>query len=393
MSLAVADKGGEVVLENRSGDLGRDAGYAEPSGVHFGEDAGDNSSTCEALERLALEGLVYTLPYVGVQELLVLERVSKSLWDAIRSDALLWQRVRVDAPLSTKLTDTGLLKLVERAHGRLRSLSLIQCQKVSDEAIETVLATNPTLSKLSIPGCTNISAEGLTRMVTNHNSAARSTTNVQPGLKQLRIEGLYGLNKEILEALQTSLNTEAPILEALRTSLDTSEAFSSATKSEQPWYYRSKQGSFSSDENDDRAIDVAACPKCDFVRPVYDCPGESCQELRANPLRQCRGCLFCIPRCADCGSCVTDSQEDTLDDTFCGDLLCSSCWLRLPKCAECNRPGCSHHHHANPLRNSNWGPNWGPTGYEFEDNSIHHSRPKDIFVCFECSSSIPRFED
>ncbi|CAK9881383.1 unnamed protein product [Sphagnum jensenii] len=388
MSLAVADKGGEVVLENRSGDLGRDAGYAEPSGVHFGEDAGDNSSTCEALERLALEGLVYTLPYVGVQELLVLERVSKSLWDAIRSDALLWQRVRVDAPLSMKLTDTGLLKLVERAHGRLRSLSLIQCQKVSDEAIETVLATNPTLSKLSIPGCTNISAEGLTRMVTNHNSAARSTTNVQPGLKQLRIEGLYGLNKEILEALQTSLNTEAPILEALRTSLDTSKALSSATKSEQPWYYRSKQGSFSSDENDDRAIDVAACPKCDFVCPVYDCPGESCQELRANPLRQCRGCLFCIPRCADCGSCVTDSQEDTLDDTFCGDLLCSSCWLRLPKCAECNRPGCSHHQ-ANPLRNSNW----GATGYDFEDNSIHHSRPKDIFVCFECSSSIPRFED
>lgn len=392
MSLAVADKGGEVVLEKRSGDLERDAGYAEPSGVRFGEDAGGNSSTCEALERLALEGLVYTLPYVGVQELLVLERVSKSLWEAIRSDALLWQRVRVDAPLSTKLTDTGLLKLVERAQGRLRSLSLIQCKKVSDEAIGAVLATNPTLSKLSIPGCTNISAEGLTRMVTSHNSASRSTTNVQPGLKQLRIEGLYGLNKEILEALQTSLDTEPPILEALRTSLDTSEALLSATKFEQPWYYRSKQGSFSSDENDDRAIDVAACPKCDFVRPVYDCPGESCQELRANPLRQCRGCLFCIPRCADCGSCVTDSQEDTLDDTFCGDLLCSSCWLRLPKCAECNRPGCSHHH-ANPLRNSNWGPNWGPTGYDFKGNCIHHNRPKDIFVCFECSSSIPRFED
>jgi hypothetical protein len=246
--------------------------------------------------------------------------------------------------------------------------------------------------QLSIPGCTNISAEGLTRMVTSHNSAARLITNVQPGLKQVRIEGLYGLNKEILEALQTSLDTEAPILEPLRTSLDTSEALSSATKSEQPWYYRSKQGSFSSDENDDRAIDVAACPKCDFVRPVYDCPGESCQELRSNPLRQCRGCLFCIPRCADCGSCVTDSQEDTLDDTFCGDLLCSSCWLRLPKCAECNRPGCSHHH-ANPLRNSNWGPNWGPTGYDFYGNSIHHSRPKDVFVCFECSSSIPRFQD
>jgi len=148
MSLAVADKDGEVVLEKRSGNFGKDAGYAEPSGVRFGEDAGDNSSTCDALERLALEGFAYTLPYVGVQELLVLERVSKSLWDAIRSDALLWQRVRVDAPLSTKLTDTGLLKLVERAQGRLRSLSLIQCKKVSDEAIETVLATNPTLSKV-----------------------------------------------------------------------------------------------------------------------------------------------------------------------------------------------------------------------------------------------------
>jgi hypothetical protein len=148
MSLAVAGKGGEVVLEKRSGDLGRDAGYAEPSGVRFGEDAGDNSSTCEALERLALEGLVYTLPYVGVQELLVLERVSKSLWDAIRSDVLLWQRVRVDEPLSTRLTDTGLLKLVERAQGRLQSLSLIQCKKVSDEAIERVLVTNPTLLKV-----------------------------------------------------------------------------------------------------------------------------------------------------------------------------------------------------------------------------------------------------
>ncbi|XXG81855.1 hypothetical protein AAC387_Pa09g2407 [Persea americana] len=84
-------------------------------------------------------------------------------------------------------------------------------------------------------------------------------------------------------------------------------------------------------------IDVDICPKCNEVRIVFDCPREGrCQKW------SCRGCLFCIVRCKECGGCISLEEVET-GETVCPDCVCSECWLHLPKCVLCNRPSCSQH--------------------------------------------------
>jgi hypothetical protein len=94
------------------------------------------------------EALFYTLPYLGLKELLILELVSKQLRDAVRGDVLLWQQLHVNAPLNKKFTNDALLRLASRGQGRLRSVSLVKCVKITDDGIETVLASNPMLQKV-----------------------------------------------------------------------------------------------------------------------------------------------------------------------------------------------------------------------------------------------------
>lgn len=94
------------------------------------------------------EALFYVLPYLGLRELLVLETVSRQLRDAIQGDVLLWQELQVDSPLNKKFTDVELVRLARRAQGRLQSLGLVDCTRVTEEAIETVVASNPLLEKV-----------------------------------------------------------------------------------------------------------------------------------------------------------------------------------------------------------------------------------------------------
>lgn len=107
-------------------------------------------TTGEVLEGPTPEGLLYTLPYLGLKELLVLEGVSKVLRDAVRGDVLLWQQLHVEDPLNKGLTNDSLVKLSQRAQGRLQSLNLVKCVKISEEAIETVITSNPILQKVFI---------------------------------------------------------------------------------------------------------------------------------------------------------------------------------------------------------------------------------------------------
>jgi len=94
------------------------------------------------------ESLFYVLPYVGLRELLVLETVSRQLRDTIRGDVLLWQQLHVDSPLNQKFTDEELARLASRAPGRLQSLDLVHCTRVSEEAVEAVVASHPLLEKV-----------------------------------------------------------------------------------------------------------------------------------------------------------------------------------------------------------------------------------------------------
>lgn len=141
---------------------GGPGGGPSSTNTGFGDGLGNESSL--KLEDLAIvteekveapphngcipEALFYTLPYLGLKELLILELVSKQLRDAVRGDVLLWQHLHVNAPLNKKFTNDALLRLASRGQGRLRSVSLVKCLRITDDGIETVLASNPMLQKV-----------------------------------------------------------------------------------------------------------------------------------------------------------------------------------------------------------------------------------------------------
>lgn len=98
------------------------------------------------------DALFYALAngFLGVRDLLAVERVCKSLRDAVQNDPLLWQNFHIDYPLSHKITDDALLLLTNRANGNLQSLSLLDCLKITDHGLKKVLESNPGLTKVCI---------------------------------------------------------------------------------------------------------------------------------------------------------------------------------------------------------------------------------------------------
>lgn len=290
---------------------------------------------------LPAEALFYALPYMGLQDILSMERVCKSLRDWIRSDVLLWQQLHVEPPLSKKFSDEALLQLTSRSKGQLQCLSMVDCLRITEGAVEQVVYSNPRLSKLCLPGCSRVSADAVVRIVKTHTD---SRVPGMTGLKQLRIRNIYGLTREHLESLLTLLGNGEQVHSAPR----------------KPQFYHN--GHYSSFCDDQKLIDVELCPKCTNVRLVYDCTRERCQQRQGSKFEECRACILCIIRCEECGKCIDDNEYE---ETFCLDLLCSSCWLRLPKCSECNRPGCGRH----------------------ADHFIR--TPETTFVCSDCCGSSP----
>ncbi|GER29538.1 F-box family protein [Striga asiatica] len=242
------------------------------------------------------DALFFSLSYLGVKDLLSVERVCKSLQDAVREEIPIWKNIRVDHPLNGKITDDGLLGLTNRAKGNLSSLSLVKCSKI----------TNTGLKRLSVQGCRKLSIDCILHDLKAFNSVA------YPGIKQLRIGELQGLTIQHYTEFNLLLGT----------------CEDKKAGNYKPRFFRAEDLYLSLD--DERAIDIEMCPRCHQVKEVYDCPADTCRE-KIHSANACRGCIFCISRCISCGCCL---DNKAYEETFCLDLLCLDCLSQLFNCRE-----------------------------------------------------------
>ncbi|XVF60111.1 hypothetical protein PTKIN_Ptkin08bG0017500 [Pterospermum kingtungense] len=247
------------------------------------------------------DALFFTLGYLGVKELLAVERVCKSLRDAVRNDLLLWRSIHIEHSLSKRITDDALLKLTNRAQGTLECLSLVGCVKITDDGLKRVLETNPRLTKLSVPECTRLSVEGILSNLKVFKSAGSS------GIKYLRIGGSFGVTEEQFKELKLLLGADNPL----------------QLRAQKPQFFQ--QGHLHLMCDDERAIDIDVCPRCQKLKLIYDCPSESCRKTH-NSAQLCRACILCIVRCICCGCCFKDRDYE---ETFTLDFLCFNCWKQM----------------------------------------------------------------
>ncbi|KAL7000900.1 hypothetical protein U1Q18_002052 [Sarracenia purpurea var. burkii] len=242
------------------------------------------------------EAVFLAVPYFSLFELLAASEVCKPLRDAVMNDPLPWLDLTVKKPLNLRISDDILVRIALRANGRLRTLDLIHSVKITDDGLRRVVQKNPLVSKLHVPGCTGLTPDGVIR-------AVKTLTDQQNhNLVSLKINGIYNIKQEHLDALRSILEPQEIACQ----------------------------------------IDVDICPKCNLVRPVFNCPRQSCERKRRG-LSECKGCSYCIPRCVECERCVGFEEEEDTGDTACGDTLCSECWLQHSKCNFCNRPYCNQH--------------------------------------------------
>ncbi|XP_039139121.1 F-box protein SKIP14-like [Dioscorea cayenensis subsp. rotundata] len=236
------------------------------------------------------DGLLLSLGHLGVRDLLSMERVCRPLRAAVRDDPLLWRCIHIESPLSEKITDNKLVRLADRARGSLECLSLIECSRISDDALKHVLQSNLKLTKLSIPGCLRLSVDGLI----NNLKICASLGGV--GLKCLRLGRLFSITEEQFGALKWLLKAEH-----------------FQRRSDKPQFYHYNRSA--------QPIDIELCPICEKVKLVYDCPMVNCQGDEG--FDQCRACEVCIPRCLQCGRCIINCAYM---ETFSLSYVCSTCW-------------------------------------------------------------------
>lgn len=286
--------------------------------------AGSSSSGVRMEAGPPHEALFLVLSYLPLFELLSMRAVCVSLRDAVEHDVLPWLHILVDRRLSSRLSDYTLGRIARKAGGRLRTLALINCFKISDSGLHEVVEKNPLLTKLYVPGCTSLTPAGVVR-------AVETLSQHSHNLKSLMIGGIYNIENQHLEVLKCHL-------------------FKNRSQQQQQ---QERQHHHLYHEHIDRSkllcnefqpvIDVQICPKCYDIRNVYDCSRERCKiKQEEQTLGDCRGCICCVPRCEECGGCVDD---DEIEEAVCAGILCSSCWLQLPKCNHCNRSYCTRHRH------------------------------------------------
>ncbi|KAG1334148.1 hypothetical protein COCNU_03G002670 [Cocos nucifera] len=92
--------------------------------------------------------LFLVLGYLRLPELLAFQRVCRLFRDVIAGDSLLWQHIVVEPPLSGKLTNDALLKVTAKAEGKLKSLALLDCWKITDAGLLQVADRNPGITKI-----------------------------------------------------------------------------------------------------------------------------------------------------------------------------------------------------------------------------------------------------
>ncbi|XP_059284844.1 F-box protein SKIP14-like isoform X2 [Lycium ferocissimum] len=234
------------------------------------------------------DALLLALGYLRSRDLLAVERVCKSLRDAVRGDPLLWESIHIEQSFSNNITDDILIKLTNRAQGHLHSLSLYRLSEITDVGLMHVLERNPSLTKLSVPGCMRLTADGILSNLKVLKTAGKIR------LKYLGIYGLFGVTSQHLEEFKLLIG------------VDNSKLPTTC----KPRFFGSDQLWVTSD---DRAVDIEVCPKCQKLELVYDCPSESCQKKQSST-QLCRACTTCIARCINCGCCLS------------GYLLCLDCW-------------------------------------------------------------------
>ncbi|KAG5254460.1 F-box protein [Salix suchowensis] len=276
-------------------------GFSSETNVH-------NWADCEKGRELGGEphdALFFALGYLGVKDLLVAERLCRSLRDAVRGDPMLWRRIHIDQPLSVKITDEALVKLTSRAQGTLHCLSLVGCIRITDTGLMQVLESNSRLTKLCVPGCVGLTIDSILCNLRILKSAGTLR------IKHIRIGGLFGVTENRFEEFKSLLGMDHM-----------------HPRAKTPQFHRVGQLYPSCD--DDRAIDIEMCPKCKQLKLVYDCPAESCQgKDQADQI--CRACTLCIARCIQCGCCIKDCDYE---ETFCLDFLCLDCLKHLFNCQE-----------------------------------------------------------
>ncbi|XP_009762558.1 F-box protein SKIP14-like [Nicotiana sylvestris] len=243
------------------------------------------------------DALLLALGYLDLGDLLAVERVCKSLRDAVRGDPLLWRSIHIDYPLNPNITDDILIKLTNRAQGHLHSLSLVYCLKITILGLKHVLERNPSLTKLSVPGCIRLTADGILSNLKVFKSGGKNR------LKYIGIHGVFGVTNQHFEEFKLLIGEDNSKLPTTR----------------EPRFL----GSGHSD--DDCALDIEVCPKCQQLRLVYDCPSESCQR-KQSATQLCRACTICIERCINCGCCLDNREYEELISF---ELLCLDCWREL----------------------------------------------------------------
>ena len=156
--------------------------------------------------------------------------------------------------------------------------------------------------QLSVPGCVKLTVEG----ILSNLKALKSSETM--GIKRLRIGGLGDVTDQQFKELKDLLHADKY----------------SDNHDQKPQFYRGLCSYLTCE--DERAIDIEVCPRCQKLRLVYDCPAESCQQ-KHQATQLCRGCTFCIARCIHCGRCIKEDCE--YRETFFLDLLCLSCCNQL----------------------------------------------------------------
>lgn len=89
------------------------------------------------------------LPYLhSLFELLSMTGVSRSLRDAIRDETALWTKIVVEPPLRSRLTDDILREITSKSAGKLNTLILRQCLRITDKGLRRVVDANPLIRKV-----------------------------------------------------------------------------------------------------------------------------------------------------------------------------------------------------------------------------------------------------
>ncbi|KAK8924042.1 F-box protein SKIP14 [Platanthera zijinensis] len=246
------------------------------------------------------DGLLLSLGYLDVLDLLSVERVCRSLRSSVQNDTLLWRCIHVGSPSGENMDDDDLYRLTQRARGNLQCLSLVHCSSISDEGLKRVLENNPSLKKLSVPGCLRLTADGLI------NSLKALQSSGAPRIKSLK--------------LGTHFVGSAEEFEELRLLVGADDGPNQMKARKQRFYHDFISSPGCDDEADENSvIDIEICPRCQKCRLLFDCPFESC--CGRGP-EHCRACSSCIERCTECGRCVDNCRYT---ETFLFHNICAAC--------------------------------------------------------------------